>query len=73
MKNCIAALRKERNWTQQALAEKLSVSRQTIISLEKGRYDPSLRLAHDLAVVFGCAIEKVFIFDEEVEKWIVLV
>lgn len=65
MENQIATLRKARNWTQQELAARLSVSRQTIISLEKGRYDPSLRLAHDLAVAFHCTIEDIFCFDKE--------
>lgn len=65
MKNRIAVLRKERGLTQQALAEKLSVSRQTVISLENGRYNPSIRLAYDIAKVFDCIIEEVFLFEEE--------
>lgn len=67
MKNKIAILRKERGLTQQALAEKLKVSRQTVISLENGRYNPSIRLAYDIAQVFGCIIEEVFLFEEEDE------
>lgn len=68
MKNKIAAFRKERGFTQQALAEKLSVSRQTVISLENGRYNPSIRLAYDIAKLFGCLIEDVFLFEEEDER-----
>ncbi len=68
MKNKIALLRKERGLTQQALAEKLKVSRQTVISLENGRYNPSIRLAYDIARVFDCIIEEVFLFEEEEDK-----
>lgn len=67
MKNRIALLRKERGLTQQALAETLKVSRQTVISLENGRYNPSIRLAYDIARVFDCIIEEVFLFEEEEE------
>ena len=65
MENRITELRKARKMTQQALADQLCVSRQTIISLESGRYNPSILLAHQIAVVFGLAIEEVFIFGEE--------
>lgn len=65
MNNKISQLRKERNMTQQMLAEKLAVSRQTVISLENGRYNPSLGLAYRLAKVFDCIIEDVFLFEEE--------
>lgn len=51
--------------TQQQLAAALGVSRQTVISLEGGRYNPSLTLAHRLAVVFGVRIEEIFEFEEE--------
>ena len=67
MKNRIALLRKERGLTQQALAETLKVSRQTVISLENGRYNPSIRLVYDIARVFDCIIEEVFLFEEEEE------
>lgn len=60
MRNRIGELRAERGISQQALAEALGVSRQTVISLEKGRYDPSLPLAFRLAQYFGLAIEDVF-------------
>ncbi len=65
MKNRIEALRKEKGMTQQALAERLGVSRQTIISLENGRYNPSIGLAHSVAKLFGLTIEDVFLFEEE--------
>lgn len=53
-------LRKERGWSQQHLADVLGVSRQTVISIEKGRFDPSLPLAFRLSEEFGCAIEDIF-------------
>ena len=65
MKNCIEALRKAENLTQQALAAELGVSRQTVISLESGRYSPSLGLAHAIAKRFGKRIDEVFLFEEE--------
>lgn len=52
-------------WTQDDLSEMLQVSRQTIISLEKGRYNPSLILAFKIAKLFGCRIEELFIPEEE--------
>lgn len=60
MRNRLAALRAERGWTQADLAEALGVSRQTVISLEKGKYDPSLPLAFRIADIFGGMIEDVF-------------
>lgn len=65
MKNRIADLRRENKMTQQALAERLGVTRQTIISLENGRYNPSIILAHNIAQAFGLRIEDIFIFEEE--------
>ncbi|SEJ80924.1 putative transcriptional regulator [Bhargavaea ginsengi] len=65
MKNYIRDNRSERGMTQDDLAEALGVSRQTIISLEKGRYNPSLELAFKLAAVFGCRIEELFDPEEE--------
>lgn len=65
MENKIAQMRKDRNMTQAALGDALNVSRQTIISLESGKYNPSLTLAHSIAKVFECTIEDVFIFEEE--------
>lgn len=65
MENRIAELRKENQMTQQDLADRLEVSRQTIISLEKGKYDPSIGLANKIAVLFGQHIEEIFIFEEK--------
>ena len=65
MKNRIAALRKERRISQAELAEAVSVTRQTIISLESGRYNASLLLAHKIAKYFGTAIEDIFLFEED--------
>ena len=61
----IPELRREFGMTQKELADKLSVSRQTVISLENGRYNPSIHLAYNIAKVFGRTIEEVFIFEEE--------
>ncbi|MGQ3382779.1 helix-turn-helix transcriptional regulator [Glutamicibacter sp. TV12E] len=60
MENNLGDYRKEHGFSQQSLADQLGVSRQTIISLEKGRYDPSLPLAFKLATVFNCRIEDLF-------------
>lgn len=65
IKNRIEELRKAQGITQKELADKLSVSRQTIVSLEKGRYNPSIILAYKVAVMFGKTIEDVFLFEEE--------
>ena len=64
MKNRIAELRSSRGLTQQNLADEMGVSRQTIISLERGKYNPSILLAHKIAAWFGLSIEQVFIFEE---------
>jgi putative transcriptional regulator len=63
MKNCLSALREKREWTQGDLARELNVSRQTVNSIETGRYDPSLPLAFAIADLFRCAIEDVFTAD----------
>ena len=60
MNNTLPQRRQEIGWSQQRLAEELGVSRQTIISIEKGRYDPSLPVAFRLAAVFQCSIEDLF-------------
>ena len=60
MNNHLPELRAQRQWTQADLARHLGVSRQTVISLEKGRYDPSLPLAFKIAALFDCTIEEVF-------------
>lgn len=67
MKNRIEEIRKARGVNQEELAKALSVSRQTISSLENGRYNPSIELAYKLSKYFGMTIEEVFIF-EEAEK-----
>lgn len=68
MQNKINELRKERKITQQELADALSVTRQTIISLENGKYNASLILAHKIAHFFGTSIEEIFIFEQEEEN-----
>lgn len=60
MQNRLKELRAERGYSQQELADRLGVSRQTIISIEKGRFDPSLPLAFQLAATFSCNIEDIF-------------
>ncbi|NVJ68704.1 MAG: helix-turn-helix transcriptional regulator [Alphaproteobacteria bacterium] len=60
MKNRLKVLRAERDWSQQDLADALEVSRQTINSIERGKYDPSLPLAFKFAEIFGLAIEEIF-------------
>ena len=60
MKNRLEALRREKGVRQEDLAQALNVSRQTIISLEKGKYNPSLALAFRLARYFGLQIEEIF-------------
>ena len=64
LKNIICELRKNKGMTQQQLADSAKVSRQTIISLESGKYNPSITLAHVIAKIFGLKIEDVFIFEE---------
>jgi putative transcriptional regulator len=63
MNNRIKELRARHNLTQDELARKVNVRRETIVFLEKNKYNPSLKLAHDLARVFGVAIEELFLFD----------
>ena len=60
MENRLPDLRAAKGWSQQRLADELGVSRQTIISIEKGRFDPSLPLAFRIARTFNCTIEDVF-------------
>lgn len=67
MQNRIQEMRKAMRVTQNELADAVNVSRQTIISLENGRYNASLVLAHKIAKYFGVAIEELFVFDEEDE------
>ena len=65
LKNRIQELRKARKVTQQELADALCVTRQTIISLENGRYNASLLLAHKAAQFFGITIEELFLFEDD--------
>ena len=65
MKNRIEQIRKERGIRQDEFAKLMGVSRQTISSLETGRYNPSIFLAYKIAKYFGMTIEEVFIFVEE--------
>ena len=60
MKNRLKVLRAERDWSQAVLAERLDVSRQTINSIETGKYDPSLPLAFAIARLFGHPVEEIF-------------
>jgi len=63
--NRLRVLRAERDWSQAELAQRLSVSRQTVNAIENGRYDPSLPLAFAIARLFGLRIEDVFTPDGE--------
>ncbi|KPQ27738.1 MAG: transcriptional regulator, XRE family [Porphyrobacter sp. HL-46] len=65
MNNRLKVLRAERDWSQQDLADRLGVSRQSVNAIEKGRYDPSLPLAFTIAEVFGLAIEDIFVREKE--------
>ncbi|MGL5439851.1 MAG: helix-turn-helix transcriptional regulator [Paraclostridium sp.] len=64
MNNKIQKLRKSKKITQEELGKMCGVSRQTIISIENGKYNPSILLAHKIAKIFNCIIEDVFIFDK---------
>jgi putative transcriptional regulator len=65
VKNRLKVLRAERDWTQEDLAERLQVSRQTVNAIETGKYDPSLPLAFKLSHVLGQRIEEIFSPDPE--------
>ncbi len=65
MKNKLRILRAERNWSQQELASRAGVSRQTINAIETGKYDPSLKLAFRLARIFSRPIEEIFLNGEK--------
>ncbi|TXC89500.1 helix-turn-helix transcriptional regulator [Metabacillus litoralis] len=67
MKNRMKELRQENGISQERMAEILEVSRQTIISIEKGRYNPSLPLAIQIARCFNTIVEEVFLLEEEKE------
>ena len=65
MKTRIREFREQRGWTQEQLAAMVGVTRQTILFLEKGKYNPSLRLAYRIAQAFARSIEEVFFFEDE--------
>ncbi len=65
MRTRIKELRARHNLTQEELAKKVGVRRETVLYLEKGKYNPSLKLAHDIAKVLQTTIDELFIFDEE--------
>ncbi len=64
MKNRIKEYRMKNNLTQEKLADAVGVRRETIIFLEQGKYNPSLKLAHNVATVLKVAIDEIFIFDD---------
>lgn len=63
MKNRLKVLRAERDWSQQDMADRLEVSRQSVNAIETGKYDPSLPLAFRIADLFGLPIEAIFLKD----------
>lgn len=65
MINRLRELRAERNWSQQELADRLEVSRQSVNAIETGKYDPSLPLAFKIARLFGATIETIFRDEKE--------
>ncbi len=65
MNTRIKELRARHNLTQEELAKNVGVRRETIVFLEKGKYNPSLKLAHDVAKVLETTIEELFIFDDD--------
>jgi len=64
VKNRIKDLRRVKKWTQEELSQRVDVSRQSIVAIETGKYNPSLKLAFKIAQQFDCSIEEVFLFDE---------
>ncbi|WP_026675319.1 helix-turn-helix transcriptional regulator [Alkalihalobacterium bogoriense] len=68
MKNRLEEIRKKRGVRQQELADALEVTRQTIGSLENGRYNPSITLAFKIARYFGMSIEEIFIYEEDLDN-----
>ena len=67
MQNHVESLRRARDLSQEQLGEALGVSRQTIISIEKGKYNPSLDLAFRMARFFEMTIEEIFVYEEDVK------
>lgn len=68
MKNRLKVYRAMHNLSQEELAKRLGVTRQTIIAIEKGKYDPSLKLAFKIARFFNVKIEDIFIYEEETSE-----
>ncbi len=68
MKNRIKVYRAMHDLTQEGLANELGVTRQTILAIEKGKYDPSLVLAFKIARFFGVAIEEIFLYSDTTER-----
>ena len=68
MQNLVRTEREARGWTQAALAEQLGVSRQTVVAIETGKYDPSLPLAFRISGLFGKAIEELFTPSTELDR-----
>jgi putative transcriptional regulator len=68
VKNILPELRATNGWTQAELAERLGVSRQTIIAIETGRYDPSLPLAFDISEIFKRPLEAIFLREKGAKK-----
>ena len=68
MRTRIKELRARYNLTQEDLARKVGVRRETILYLEKGKYNPSLKLAHDVAIVLKTTIDNLFLFEKEEEN-----
>ena len=64
MKNILKQLRENKQWTQKELSTKLGVSTRTIISLENGHFNPSIKVAYKCSLIFGCPIEKIFCLEE---------
>ena len=69
IRNRIVVLRAERGLSQKEVADKLGVSRQTIISLEKNRYNPSLKLAFEISLFFGVDLHEVFQYEIEEDNY----
>ena len=67
MRNRIRVLRAERDWTQAQLAEAIGVSRQAIVAVENGKYEPALPLAFKIARAFGKTVEEVFLWDDTIK------
>lgn len=68
MKNIISKLREESGWSQEELARRVNVSRQTINAIEKERYDPSLPLAFKISITFNLSLEEIFQYQSNPEK-----